>query len=167
MEDFDLIDEIFSDFDAIVEFYGMFKYHHIQDSYVIACPRSACPFRDPSHAKSYQELSVIRMIQLAHSLLERARMHRSTSGKQLWAKIGLSIGPATGAVISCHRRFYCLFGDVVNTSARMCAYSEPGRIHCTAQVANILRGTSHGTIKVESRGEMAIKGKGVMETFFL
>eukprot|EP00960_Hanusia_phi_P060627 764568-Hanusia_phi.AAC.5 len=167
MEDFDLIDEIFSDFDAIVEFYGMFKYHHIQDSYVIACPRSACPFRVPSNRKSYQDLSMVRMIQLAHSLLERARMHRSTSGKQLWAKVGLSVGPATGAVVSCHRRFYCLFGDVINTSARMCAYSEPGQIHCTAEVVNILSNIKHDTIKIISRGELPIKGKGVMETFFL
>ncbi len=58
---------------------------------------------------------------------------------------------------------YDLWGDTVNTASRMESNGEADRIHISADTRELL-GDDY---VVEPRGEMEIKGKGPMETFFL
>ena len=66
-------------------------------------------------------------------------------------------------VIGLTKPAYDLWGDTVNTAARMESHGEPGRIHITKAVRDRL-GTG---FEVEARGVIEVKGKGPMETFFL
>ena len=58
---------------------------------------------------------------------------------------------------------YDLCGDAVNTAARMCAGSEPGRVHVSQAAWDQLRGRFGATY----RGTRVYKGKGEMHTYFL
>ncbi|MBL7991313.1 MAG: adenylate/guanylate cyclase domain-containing protein, partial [Candidatus Kapabacteria bacterium] len=58
---------------------------------------------------------------------------------------------------------YDLWGDTVNTASRMEAHGEAGKVHCTEQVFLRLR---HLFVFSE-RGEIRVKGKGLMHTYFL
>jgi len=60
---------------------------------------------------------------------------------------------------------YCLFGDTVNTAARMESHSPAGRIHCSEAAHACAQRT--GRFEFLSRGVIPIKGKGLMETFYL
>ena len=137
------------------------------DWYIVACPRAACPFDVEEQAREYPPSYTQRMVLLAHELQGIALRARSCTGSPLWLKIGLNCGPVAGAVIGLHRAFYCLYGDTVNTAARMCKYALPDAFHCTEAFAKAAAVACAGFAAVEPRGRSEIKGKGVMETFHL
>jgi class 3 adenylate cyclase len=60
---------------------------------------------------------------------------------------------------------YCLFGDTVNTASRMESNGVAGLIHCSAKTAHILMAA--GRHQVSKRGDIEVKGKGIMTTYWL
>ncbi|EKX40784.1 hypothetical protein GUITHDRAFT_75248, partial [Guillardia theta CCMP2712] len=119
LETFQLIDNVFTRLDTIVDEFGYFKYHHVQDTYVICCPRTSRPFHAPDCPARYKQTTSRAMVALASRIIEEVQEFRALSGEPLWVKVGIACGPLAGAIVGAHRRFYCLFGDTINTSARM------------------------------------------------
>jgi class 3 adenylate cyclase len=62
-----------------------------------------------------------------------------------------------------------LWGDTVNTAARMEEYGEPGEIQVTERFKNKISNIEQGILNIEfkERGEIEIKGKGIMRTWFI
>ena len=91
-------------------------------------------------------------------------LERTGAGRyELTLQVGLHSGSAIAGIIG-HKTFqYDLCGDAVNTAARMCSFSEPGRVHVSEATQALLR----HRFDSECRGEREIKGKGVMKTYFL
>ena len=81
----------------------------------------------------------------------------------LQARIGIHTGPIVAGVIGTHKFVYDVWGDTVNTASRMESHSLPGRI----QISAAIRAALGDGFSLEPRGMMDIKGKGMMETYFL
>lgn len=76
-------------------------------------------------------------------------------------RIGINVGPVIAGVVG-HRKFlFGLWGDTVNTAARMQTNGEIGAINVTHSAWDMLGGLCEG----ESRGIVDVKGKGPMEMF--
>lgn len=147
-----LLDELFSGFDAIVARHGLEKIKTVGDAYMTAAG-IPLPCADPVAAVAR---AALEMRDLVQSL-------RSTDGRLPQVRIGIDAGPVVAGVIGRAKFAYDLWGDAVNTAARMESTGEPGRIHVTARVAEQLA----GRFLLTPRGEVEIKGKGRMPTCWL
>lgn len=84
-------------------------------------------------------------------------------GRPLCVRIGIHTGDVIAGVIG-HRRFaYDLWGETVNTAARMESHGLPGKIQISGSTMELIR----DGFCVERRGPVEIKGMGLVETWML
>ena len=113
------------------------------------------PVARPDHATIIAEMA-LEMLQVTKRLT-------AETGQQIEVRIGLHSGTAIAGVIGTQKVFYDVWGDTVNTASRMESHGKEGRIQLTAETKERL-GNAY---TYERRGDIEIKGKGVVETYWL
>ncbi|KAL7071368.1 hypothetical protein ACQ4LE_009104 [Meloidogyne hapla] len=153
-----LLNSLYTAFDGIIDSHDVYKVETIGDGYLVC---SGIPKRNGNdHAKEIAELAfaflrTVATFRVDHLPNERVNL-----------RIGIHTGPAVAGVVGLTMPRYCLFGDTVNTASRMESNGRPGRIHISTTTNHYLINIIGGYV-TEPRGEVIIKGKGVMETFWL
>lgn len=84
-------------------------------------------------------------------------------GHDLKVRMGIHTGKVVAGVIGNSKFSYDLWGDTVNIANRFEAAGISEKIHITKAVQDIL----DNDYVIENNGEINIKGKGMMESFFL
>jgi len=163
-ESFNLLDRIFQEFDEAVQASGMYKYQHVGDWYIVTCPRVTQPFDRSVQEAEYPRSYFEEMCSLAQELEKRASKFE-INGSRLTLRVGLHCGPAAGAVVGLHRAFYCVYGDTINTAARMCKYAQCSQMLCTREFAEELEGLATQKLTAEFHARINVKGKGEMDVF--
>ncbi|KAM8824232.1 guanylyl cyclase C [Synchiropus picturatus] len=158
MEVVDMLNEIYKNFDSILDHHDVYKVETIGDAYMVA---SGLPKRNGDrHAVDIAHmaldiLSFVGTFQLEH-----------LPGIPLWIRIGVHSGPCAAGVVGNKMPRYCLFGDTVNTASRMESTGLPLRIHVSQSTISILQRTDCH-FQYERRGETFLKGKGKEMTYWL
>ena len=147
-----LLDRVFTCFDDLTDEYSLEKVATIGDSYFAVAGLDA---DDSDH--------MARAIDLALAMREKVAGWEVDGYGPLTARFGLASGPVVAGVIGKRKFRYDLWGDTVNTASRMESHAEPGRIQVTAHIHRSL-GDSYA---FEPRGQILVKGKGPMETYYL
>ena len=148
------LNAIFERFDALAKKYGLEKIKTIGDAYMVA---GGLPERSGDHCER------VAMFALEIQAAMREKSLRTNAGERVELRIGIHTGEAVAGVIGTSKFSYDLWGDTVNTASRMESHGEPGKIHCSEEVYKALK----EKFVFEERGDIDIKGKGVMRTWFL
>ncbi|XP_058056050.1 uncharacterized protein LOC131207454 [Anopheles bellator] len=152
----DLLNDLYTCFDATINAYNVYKVETIGDAYMVV---SGLPVRTPDHAEQIATMALDLLSQSGHFKV------RHLPGVPLQLRIGLHTGPCCAGVVGLTMPRYCLFGDTVNTASRMESTGSSWRIHMSQQTCNLLE--KAGGYVIEPRGPIEIKGKGKMHTYWL
>ncbi|HEX2469397.1 MAG TPA: adenylate/guanylate cyclase domain-containing protein [Candidatus Limnocylindrales bacterium] len=147
-----LLNDVFSVFDGLVAQSGLEKVKTIGDAYMIV---GGMPIWQPDHLE--------RLATLALDIATEVGRNDAARRLGVEFRIGMHTGPVVAGVIGTRKFIYDVWGDTVNVASRMESTGIPGRIQVTGAVERRLR----DRFVLTSRGEIEVKGKGQMETFFL
>jgi adenylate cyclase len=108
--------------------------------------------------------STVAVAEMALSMLEIVERAGRAVDQKLQLRIGMhSGGPIVAGALGTHKIAYDVWGDAVNTAKRMETYGLPGRVLVSAATRQILG----DAFRFEPGGPLEVKGKGLMETYFL
>ncbi|VDI40672.1 Hypothetical predicted protein [Mytilus galloprovincialis] len=156
MQIIDMLNTLYSGFDEIINEYDVYKVETIGDAYMCV---SGLPQRNTYH---YFEVS--KMIMSIMRYLSTYEI-KHKPGRKLQMRAGVHSGSCVAGVIGVKMPRYCLFGDTVNTAARMESSGEASKIQISGATAALLK--TDPLYTVLPRGEILVKGKGIMMTYWL
>jgi adenylate cyclase len=145
-----LLDDLFSRFDAAAIEHGVEKIKTVGDAYMAA---AGAPKARADHAAA--------ALAFGRAMLAEAEDWRQANEIDLQVRVGMASGSVVGGVIGRRRIVFDVWGEVVNTAARMESSGIPGRIQLAASTRECLSGGGF-----EDR-EVDVKGLGMTTTYLV
>jgi class 3 adenylate cyclase len=146
------LNEVFLQFDTLVEKHGLEKIKTIGDAYLVV---GGLPGSNPGHAQAIAKLALDMRDTMADL--------NNSYPEPLEFRTGIHTGPIVAGVIGRKRFTYDVWGNAVNIANRMESHSLPGKIQVSESTHELLQ----DAFLLEYRGKVLIKGAGEMTTYFL
>jgi class 3 adenylate cyclase len=145
----ELLNQVFSQFDDLVEKYDLEKIKTIGDSYMVA---AGVPRPRPDHAQAIVLLALD---------MQAAVAERKFGERQLSFRIGINSGPVVAGVIGRKKFIYDLWGDTVNLASRMESHGQKGAIQITRNTYELIK----DEFVCEAKGRVKVKGADELEVW--
>jgi class 3 adenylate cyclase len=145
------IDIFFKGFDAIIGKNKLEKIKTIGDAYLAVC---GLPELEKNHA--------VHAVQAAKDIVQFIR-EKKKEGGLFDIRIGINSGPVVAGIVGVKKFAYDIWGDTVNTAARMEQNSEAGKINISGSTYELVK--DH--FECEHRGKIAAKNKGEIDMYFV
>jgi class 3 adenylate cyclase len=147
------LDNCFKAFDDIIGRYNIEKIKTIGDAYLAVC---GLPVADPRHAKN--------VVSAALEIREFMNIRKQELGLNTFdIRVGIHSGPVVAGIVGVKKFAYDIWGDTVNTAARMEQNSEAGKINISETTFELIK----DDFRCSYRGEIDAKNKGDMKMFFV
>ena len=146
------LNDLFSQFDEIMEEEGLEKIKTIGDAYLAV---SGLPEEVEDHAS--------RCVKAAKKMLTLLEKRNEKSGIKWHLRIGIHSGPITAGVVGKKKFTYDIFGDTINIASRIETAGEAGKINVSAYTYDLIK----EQFPCEYRGKIDVKGKGELDMYFV
>ena len=147
------LDACFKGFDHIMTKYNIEKIKTVGDAYLAV---SGLPMSDPNHAEK-----IIRAaIEIRDFQLDRKK---KLGDMTFEVRIGAHSGSVVAGIVGVKKFAYDIWGDTVNTAARMEQNSMPGKINISEDTFNRVK----DKFNCEFRGKIQAKNKGELSMYFV
>ena len=154
-----MLDHIFLRFDELVKHAGALKIETVGEVYLVAANVAGVSVPDHALVLSRLALQFVAAVREIEADYRADTEGPSDSSLRLEVRVGINSGPITAGVIGKLLPRYRIFGDTVNTAARMETNAEPGRVQLSSSSADLLRACLPPDISLTPRGEISVKGK--------
>lgn len=148
----ELLNEVFSFFDSLLDKYGVEKIRTIGDSYMVA---SGVPRGCPDHAQA--------LTRMALEMRDYISSHTFRNGQRLSFRIGINSGSMIAGVIGRRKFVYDVWGDAVNVASRMESHGLGDAVQITQATYELIK----DEFVCEPRGTVSVKGKGKMDVWLV
>lgn len=151
----ELVNELniyFTAFDRIMEKYGLEKIKTIGDAYLAV---SGLPVEKDRHAQN--------AVRAALDIIEFVKWKRQEGPYGLEIRIGINSGSLIAGIIGVKKFAYDIWGDTVNTAARMEQSSAPGKINVSGSTYELIK----DDFVCSYRGKIDAKNKGELDMYFV
>ncbi|KAA8591222.1 hypothetical protein FQN60_002165 [Etheostoma spectabile] len=142
----EMLNNLYMCFDTRIDSYNVYKVETIGDAYMVV---SGLPERNGDrHADEIAKMALDLVAAVRQVSVPHMPDHR------LELRAGIHTGPCVAGIVGYKMPRYCLFGDTVNTASRMDSETYLALIKDNAY-------------ELQLRGEIEVKGKGKMNTYWL
>lgn len=156
-----LIDELNTyiiSFDNIIQKFGIEKIKTIGDAYMAAGGLTVA-----SHDAVKQ--TVFAALEMQDFVIKRKAQKAALGQAALEMRVGIHTGPVVAGIVGVKKFQYDIWGDAVNTAARMEQNGEVGKVNVSHSTYELLKDDVRFTLI--SRGKLLVKGKGEVEMWFV
>lgn len=148
------LDYCFSRFDDLIGRNRIEKIKTVGDAYICASGLSD---------RNERPTDMIKVALQIQDFLKKLREKRAAEGKPSFeARIGIHFGPVVAGIVGTKKFAYDIWGDTVNTAARLEEACDPGRINVSAAA----RDMALNEFKWEFRGKISAKNKAEMDMYY-
>jgi adenylate cyclase len=138
------LEELVTEFEAIVEHHGLEKIKTVGDAFMAT-----------AGLLRFVENRALAAAECGRAMAEAVRV--GDAGWQV--RVGVHLGPVVAGVMGKRSFVFDLWGDTVNVAARVAAEAEPGAVLVTGAMWPFLKGSANG----RALGQVELKGKGKID----
>jgi class 3 adenylate cyclase len=160
---FTLLETLYNSFDKVARRRAVFKVETIGDCYVAV---TGLPEPRDDHAivmAKFARECMVKMVAIVNDL----ELVLGPGTSELSMRFGLHSGPVTAGVLRGEKSRFQLFGDTVNTAARIESTGAKNKIHLSQNTADLLIAAGRAKWVKPRENKVTAKGKGQLQTYWL